>query len=62
MTDPATAPAVGAPTPTGHASIDAALAALADLDRVDLAGHHPRLAEAHEELHCALDEATHPGE
>ncbi|MDR1449359.1 MAG: hypothetical protein LBI84_04025 [Propionibacteriaceae bacterium] len=52
-TDPA-CPA-GLPPETGHAGIDAALAAVADLDRADLAEHLPRLTEAHAAVRAALD-------
>ncbi|GAB3624802.1 hypothetical protein GCM10027418_28870 [Mariniluteicoccus endophyticus] len=51
---------VDQPPQTGHAEIDAALQRLADLDELDLASHHERLASAHEVLHAALDEATRP--
>jgi hypothetical protein len=44
------------PPVTGHAGIDAALAAVAELDAVDLAEHPVRLAEAHTVLRAALDD------
>lgn len=39
---------------TGHPAVDAALAALADLDSAPLAEHHDRLTRAHAALHEAL--------
>ncbi|MDR0415934.1 MAG: hypothetical protein LBH76_01195 [Propionibacteriaceae bacterium] len=68
-TPPSTAPDAAAPLRTrpgaksagppltGHGAIDAALAAVADLDGLDVAEHPERLAAAHAALRAVLDGA-----
>lgn len=43
------------PPRTGNPLVDRALAEVAHLDPGEVAGHHDRLAAAHERLHLALD-------
>lgn len=43
---------------TGHPGVDAALAALDALDAQPISDHHAPLAQAHEALSGALDDAS----
>lgn len=56
-TEPA-APAM--PEATQNPAVDQALSGLVDLDRQPLAGHHDRIAAAHEQVRTALDPVRDP--